>query len=146
MVFWLLSLWLGLGPLLSICFVNKLSEKISTLKSPVLPGLVIYHQLRDFWRSIGDKIFVQITSDLLVISAIGKNLGKFKPFLVKIGDILAFSHKFSTWVFGNFLQTEMKCYKENFYQKICNFLKLLSFLKKLSHKNAIKAAFEGNFC
>ena len=62
-----------------------ISRKLST----VLPGLVIYHQLRDFWRPNGDKILVQITSDLLVISYIGQNLGNFKPFLVKIGDFSA---------------------------------------------------------
>ena len=52
----------------------------------VLPGLVIYHQVRDFWRPIGDKIFVQLTSDFLVISDIGQNLGNLKPFLVRSSD------------------------------------------------------------
>ena len=43
---------------------------------------MIYHQFRDFWRPTGDKIFVQITSDFLVISELGQNLGNFKPFVV----------------------------------------------------------------
>ena len=59
----------------------------------VLPGLVIYDQVRDFWRPIGDKIFVQITSDFLVISDLGQNLGNFKPFLVKISDFSRFFYK-----------------------------------------------------
>ena len=67
----------------------------------VLPGLVIYHQLRDFWRPIGDKIFVQITSDFLVISDVGQNLGNFKPFVVEIGDFSIFFYDFNQrfWIF-----------------------------------------------
>ena len=76
----------------------------------MLPGLVIYHQVRDFWRPIGDKIFVQITSDFLVISDIGQNLGNLKPFLVKISDFQHFSTKILTIFTGNFLQTIQKIF------------------------------------
>ena len=83
----------------------------------VLPGLVIYHQVRDFWRPIGDKIFVQITSDFLVISDIRQNLGNLKPFLVKISD-------FSTFFYKNFQQT----LQNFFYKQLKIFLKM--FTKK----------------
>ena len=76
----------------------------------MLPGLVIYHQFRDFLRPSGDKIFVQITSDFLVISEIGKNLGNFKSFVVKMSDFSTFFCKFSTEVFGNFLQPIYKIF------------------------------------
>ena len=74
----------------------------------MLPGLVIYHQFRDFLRPTGDKIFVQITSDFLVISEIGENLGNFKPFMVKISDFSTFFSNFSTNVFGKNFTTNLQ--------------------------------------
>ena len=79
----------------------------------MLPGLVIYHQVRDFWRPIGDKIFVQITSDFLVISDIGQNFGNFKPFLEKL---VIFQH-FSTKVFHKLNWNSFTNNSKNFLKK-----------------------------
>ena len=79
----------------------------------MLPGLVIYHQVRDFWRPIGDKSFVQITSDFMVISDIGQNLGNLKPFLVKISDFQHFSTKIFNKLYWKFFTNHSK----NFLKK-----------------------------
>ena len=93
-------------------------EKLAECRFPVLPGPVIYHQVRDFWRPIGDKFFVQITSDFLVTSDIGQNLGNFKPFLVKISDFSRFFYKsFHQTLLEFFLQTIHKISKKVFTKK-----------------------------
>ena len=56
-------------------------------RQTVLPGLVIYHQFRDFERSAGDKFFVQITSDFSVISVISQKLRNFCDFQAIFGQI-----------------------------------------------------------
>ena len=80
----------------------------------MLPGLVIYHQVRDFWRPICDKFFVQITSDFLVISNFGQNLGNFQPFLV---NLVIFQH-FSTKLFQQTL-LEIFCKLFEKFSKKC---------------------------
>ena len=96
----------------------------------VLPGLVIYHQFRDFWRPTGDKFFVQITSDFMVISDIGQNLGNFQPFLVKISDFSRFFYKsFQQTLLEIFCKPFTKFSKKNFTKKFWNIFQIFIFRK-----------------
>ena len=106
----------------------------------------VIHQKFRRPKSIGDKIFVQITSDFLVISDIGQNLGNLKPFAVKISDFQHFSTKIFSKLYGKFFTNHLKNFLKINLTKSLEIFRNFDFQKKLSHKNAKKVAYLGCFC